>query len=74
MNIRKTRLWLAFTGWLPWACYFGLHHNKLICRGYVLMERPPGSLIPMGAPSAYVKLPFVFVPRTCVCKRFGVAW
>lgn len=32
MNIRKTRLWLALTGWLPWACYFGHHYWKTLYR------------------------------------------
>lgn len=73
MNLRKTRLWLALTGWLPWACYFGLHDRKYVCTGRHIGDYP-GAIVFMHAPHVHWSRPVVYLCRETVCKRCGRAW
>lgn len=69
MNIRKTRLWLALTGWLPWACYFGWHDTKLVARRNIRVPMPSGLVLSIES-----QRDGEFHARLCVCKRCGEAW
>lgn len=69
MNIRKTRLWLALTGWLPWACFFGLHDNKVVARRNIRVPLPSGAELSFAS-----QRDGEFHARLCVCRRCGRAW
>jgi hypothetical protein len=67
MNIRKSRLWLALTGWLPWSCYFGLHYWITLYRTYSgmsFLEKADGSCHLINTNAS-------FVPVAKCCKRCG---